>query len=770
MTGHQSAAWAQRIGVAVALLAVMALAVGVRSLGLEYVFVGDEIVFPPADPQYHLRRALYTWARFPDVLLFDRYINHPGGAPVPWPPLFDWTLGALGRLAGGELRDLERVAVWSGPFCAAVAIVPLYLAGARLGSRRVGVIAGLVFALVPISVVYTRVGNADHHAAVGMIGAWLLCVLLAMCDPEATPRRMVGLAVALFVVRVAMLLTWHGSLLYLAPAEGLLLLVAVASGRAAVLAAQALGAGATALVVMIVLSASPTPLGGPYSSIALSRLHVLAMLWVAFTAGGLLGAMRPGGEGGRQRAGSPGARALWAAGAALAFAMLVLAFPATREGLVPGIRFITMGDEVGAITGEQTPLFAFGDRLRGPPATHSWGWLAWALPLAPLAGWLPGRSRASRSRAAGLVLGGWGLVFCGLAVLQRRYGNDAAPAASLLFALALVAGADRLLGGVRPGPGRRIVAAGIAVAAVGLLFLPAATAVYGPRARGSIAAWRAPDAARRATSRSVAHTLHHFTRLVRAVTPETDGYLTPSGVPAYGVIAHANLGHALQYGARRATATDPFWWFIGRENWDLSLAFLAARDEGKALELARALDGRYVVTMPGLGAGTLVSRLHARDGTAEAPGRPGLGHFRLVTEAPRGGQSIGALFARPVPNTIPYKLFEIVAGAELVVAAQPGETVTALVALRAPTGRAIRWSTSARARADGVARLRVPYPTRIAASPGEGPVVRALGPYRVTVGATERRVEVDAGAVREGRAVPVGPASPAPPTRSGTGR
>jgi hypothetical protein len=49
-------------------------------------------------------------------------------------------------------------------------------------------------------------------------------------------------------------------------------------------------------------------------------------------------------------------------------------------------------------------------------------------------------------------------------------------------------------------------------------------------------------------------------------------------------------------------------------------------------------------------------------------------------------------------------------------------------------------------------------------------VVRALGPYRVTVGATERRVEVDAGAVREGRAVPVGPASPAPPTRSGTGR
>ena len=47
----------------------------VRSLGFEFVFVEGEVVFPPADAQYHLRRALYTYENFPAVLLFDPYIN-----------------------------------------------------------------------------------------------------------------------------------------------------------------------------------------------------------------------------------------------------------------------------------------------------------------------------------------------------------------------------------------------------------------------------------------------------------------------------------------------------------------------------------------------------------------------------------------------------------------------------------------------------------------------------------------------------------------------
>lgn len=757
-----------RIGAAPVLLGLVGLAVLVRALGLEYVFVGDEIVFPPADPQYHLRRALYTLTRFPDVLLFDPYINHPGGAPVPWPPLFDFVLGALGRLAGGRVADLERVAAWAGPACAALGAIAVYLAGARLGSRRVGAVAALFFALLPISVVYTRVGNADHHAAVGMIGAWLLYTVVALADPAASPKRVAALGGLLFVVRSAMLLTWHGSLLYLAPAEGLLLAVAVATGRAGLLVAQAGSALASGLVVASLLAVSPTPLGGPYSSIALSRLHLLAISGVVVSAGALLAALRLG------RARSASARLGWAAAAAMAFGVLLLVLPGPREGLVPAIRFLTLGDEVGAITGEQTPLFGFGDRLQGPPAVHSFGLLAYALPLAPLAGLLRVGARTALpfARAPGLVLAGWGLLFCGLAVLQRRYGNDAGPAAALLFATALVAAADRVLGVTRHGASRRLAAGSLAAVLVAASFWPAGVDIYAPRARGTWSALRTGDGPAPDVEQSVAHTIHRFAGRVREVTPETRGYLEPGVGPEYGVIAHANLGHALQYRARRATATDPFWWYIGRRNWDRSFAFLEVAREAEALALARALEARYVVTMPGLTPGSVVERLHTDDG-ASRRGRPSLGHFRLVIEAPRGGRSVGSLFSGAGDGTdVPYKLFEIVRGAVLEIEAPAGDLVTATLPVRTPQGRRFAYRTLARAGPDGVARLRVPYPTTGSGPAGRAaPIATAQGLYQVraagrlhAVAVSEHDVTVGA-VVRVGEAPPSG-AEPAPLSRS----
>ena len=100
-----------------------------------------------------------------------------------------------GEIIRIEEADLEWVAAWSGPMCGGLAILPIYLAGTRLGARRIGLVAGLVFALLPISVVYTRIGNADHHAAVGMIGAWLLYTVIALVDPETPRRRMADFAV-----------------------------------------------------------------------------------------------------------------------------------------------------------------------------------------------------------------------------------------------------------------------------------------------------------------------------------------------------------------------------------------------------------------------------------------------------------------------------------------------------------------------------------------------------------------------------------------------
>jgi len=725
-------------------------AIFIRALGFEYVFVGDEVVFPPADPQYHLRRAFFTMAQFPDVLLFDPYINFPGGAPVPWPPLFDWLLGAGGWLAGGATADLEIVAAWAPPVCAALAMWPLYLAGRQLSSRRVGLVAGLFLAVLPISVVYTRVGNADHHGAVALIGAWLLYCLLALVDPAASRARMIGLAGLLTVLSSMMLLTWHGSLLYLAPAEGLLLMAGLLSGRSQLLAMQAGSAFLAGCGVGAWLLLSPVPLGGLYSSIALSRLHVLALGAVFVTAGSLGCLIKLGWANTIPR------RIFWASALVSGLGLTIFLLPGPREGLEFAYQFLTLSDEVGASTGEQTPLFSMGERLQGPPAWRSWGLFAYALPGIPFAAWFALRKPTNQpgARAAGWLLFAWGGFFCLLASLQRRYGNDAAPAAALLFALLLCGLSDGLISIV----GRRFrprLASGLALGLPALIvligFWPAWRSIYVPRATASWAAWQHPAQAEGAASQSIAATLHQFAGQVRAWTPETSGYAESGRGPEYGIIAHPNLGHALQYRARRATATDPFWWYIGRENWDRTESFFQAKTEAEALALARVLKGRYLVTMPDLAPGTIAARLHARDGQSEDV-TPSLHHFRLVGELPRGGLSIGALFERRSEQAIPYKLFEIVPGAVIELSAPPGTRVAAEAQIQVRDGRRFNYRTVGHADEAGRARLRVAYPTR---SEDGGPLVsgaEAVGAYRIRAGQLQLpRIRVSENAVREGR-------------------
>jgi dolichyl-diphosphooligosaccharide--protein glycosyltransferase len=726
-----NASWAA----GVALLGVFALALGVRALGFEWVFVGDEVYFAPADPQYHVRRALYSFVNFPRVLLFDPYINHPGGASVPWPPLYDFLVGGAAWLTTDTLVGFERIAAWSGPILGALTVVPLYRIGIGLGVPGVGLLAGVVFALLPISVNYTRVGNADHHSLVALIGAWLLYACVALADPGASRARLVRLAVGYAALRLALLLTWHGSLLYLALAEASLLLTFAFSGRRFLLAAQCWGSAAVVACLVPLLLVSPTPLLGDYSSIALSWLHVLALGAVAFVSGGLWWIEWRG------SAGSPLSRLVVMAVLSGAYAGVVLLLPGPRAGLVPAYQFLTMTDHVGAVTGEQSPIFAVFGRSPGAPAVLSWGYLAYLIPLAPLAGLVHAlRADAEpRIRGALWVLAGWGGFFGLLAILQRRYGNDFGPAGALLFALGAWSLARWAISRLSPSsliPSHRDVAAhALAAALLIALLAPPIARVYAPRAGSTWAALTRSDWPGDAAERSIAATLNRFAREIARVTPATSGYLEGGSSPEYGVIAHANIGHALQYGARRATATDPFWAYIGPENWERSFAFLAARDEDRALELAEALNGRYVVTQPDAEPGTVVARLHHGNGS-QVGAAPALEHFRLVTEAPEGGRSIGEIFHPQPTGSIPYRLFEIVPGARLEVGAAPGSDVVATVSLLTPSGRERIYRNAARVGEDGWARLVLPYTTDATT------LTRARGPYRVRVAGVDHALRV----------------------------
>jgi len=735
-----------------AVLSLVLLALAVRALGFESVFVGDDVIFPPADAQYHLRRALYTFANFPKLLLFDSYINYPGGASVPWPPLYDFLLGSSARLLARDTHGFEVVAAWAAPFLSASAIIPIHLAGRRLDSPALGLVAGLFFALLPINIIFARIGNPDHHAAVAAIGAWLLFAWLRAIDPGDSKRSVWGAAALLFVTRSCLLLTWHGSLLYVAVADGLLLITGAQRGARRTLWVEGISAVACATLIAPILLLSPAPLGGDYSAIALSWLHFLTVAAIAVVSAGLLVVEERWPErGAAARLGT-----LLLLGAALLLSLWLL--PGPRAGLEPALEFLTLADGFGDRTGEQLPLFRFEGRMAGLAATTSWGLYAYLIPLVPLvAWWLLRRPGAGReARASALPLAAWGAVFGALTISQQRYGNDFAPAASLLFAIALL-GVGRAVSArwsTKPEQfrGAPLVAALLCVC----LYGPAMVNFLGPRLGSS---WAALEAGAPLASRDgVAATLTDFCRRVRALTPETSSYLEPGPQPEYGILAPANIGHALHYVARRATATDPFWAYIGRENWDLSLSFHASRSEADALERAAALNGRFVVTLPGAVPGTIVAQLHNHDGRAIRV-RGALEHFRLLTEAPATGAPIQAIFGRGSNGLAPYKLFEIVRGAALEVRAEPGQRVTASVSLVTPRGRAFVYQNGGWIGPDGAARFILPYPTEAAPpddAPGRGSsagVTTAQGPYWVRVGARESIVRVSPEDVRDGKRV-----------------
>lgn len=734
--GRAAAVW----GLAVAFVFALAL----RALGFQWVFVGgDDVVLALADGQYHARRALFSWLEFPRLLLFDPYINYPDGAPVAWPPLFDFAIAAVSRALGVGTTGFERVLAWASPVAGALTVFPVYFAARQVTVRGVALAAAFLYAAIPAGVQLARIGNPDHHSAVALIGAWLLVCCTALVAPGERSRRrarMLALGVGLTLVRVALLFTWHGSLLYLALADGILLVACAWTGRRDLMAVEAASAAATLLCLWPFFAIAPTPLGGPYSSISLSRLHAIAVLAVGFVAASLLvlETWRPG-----QRVAT---RLAWMAGSAAAVLAALLLLPGPREGLVPAFQFLTLSDSAGSRTSEQFPLFSLPGRPVRHAATHTWGWLVYAIPAAPIM--VLAIVREASARPAAFVLAAWSAYFGLLAILQRRYGNDLAPVAALAFALALAWLGQALAR--RLGFGRRVAAA-IATLLALVLLAPALRSYYAPRVAGTLAYLRGRLPAHDRALGTAAGSLHRFLQEVRRATPETSGFLDPAASPEYGVVAQANLGHALQYTARRATPTDPFWAYIGEENWDRAFGLLEASSEAEALALAEQLRARYVVTITEAPPETLEGRLHQHDGRGSEDS-PRLERFRLVTEGPRGGRPMSHIFGRGARGpVVPYKLFEVVEGALLEVAAAPGTPVRARILLETPGGRRFLYDAVSETDAAGSARLRVPYPTE-----SESPV-KALTAYRVRTGEAEREIEVRVSEedVRLGRGVRV---------------
>ena len=723
---------------ALAPLALFALALAVRALPRQTVLRGGDVIPFDNDSWYHLRRIAWSVVRFPEVLDFDRYMNHPDGARPIWTPVFDWTLAALLRplYRPDAPVEVERVAVWVPPLLGAATVVALYFLVKRYFDAATAAVAGLVLALLSAHFWYSQIGFIDHHAAVALVSTGLLATAMAFLDRSARGASGVWrAAVATGAAAALSILMWPGSLLHVAVVEvGLAAWVltrpTAAAARAAAWPAAAVQAVAFALVLPLCWG-QEWPQWGGATPVVLSAFQpwFFGLLGAGFAACALLW-MRPGlGDSPGRRASSGALIALCLAGLALLLA------PELRAGAADAWRWLFRAERFQAGVGESVPLLSGAEGHGVERAVERLSGFLLVYPVAVLLAlqWV----RRRPDRAALLLAIGWSAALFAATLLQRRFFNCFSVALAGFAGWIVVAGWRALASRAPGGAAGRAVARAVVIAAAALALAPTLRG-YAHHLRNELR----PDAPDRqvepwvvARQRQVA-----MARWIAQRTPPTAGWLDPEDLPEYGVLAPWSLGHLIEYVGRRPTVSNSFGDDIGEANFERARRFWLA-PEHEAAALLDALRVRYVIVprradflgeLPG--EGTMFTALSVFDGTTRQPRQPSdppaLSRHRLVFEVDSG------IEIDPDPRPL-YRVFEFVPGAVIHGIAHPRQLVTVELTLRTNLGREIVYRTGSYVDRDGKYAIQVPYATQ-----GGHTEVTASGPYRVECGGETQSIEV----------------------------
>ncbi|MBN2357818.1 MAG: glycosyltransferase family 39 protein, partial [Deltaproteobacteria bacterium] len=242
----QPARWrAELLAIGCALLGVLARCTPWRS-----VFGGDGVLFFDVDPYYHLRRARLIVEQFPALPQFDPWIGFPWGASIPWPPGLDLLL-ALPALLGASWQAVEVWAALLPPLLGGGAVYLVYRLGRQLLDPAAGLVAALLFAILPGAAESALLGRADHHALVAPVVLAMYGTLLA-CLRAKTPRASRWWGIGCGALAALSVVGWTVTPpLYLAPLLVLLLALGGTSTRSAARRAAWYGLGSAALLVAL---------------------------------------------------------------------------------------------------------------------------------------------------------------------------------------------------------------------------------------------------------------------------------------------------------------------------------------------------------------------------------------------------------------------------------------------------------------------------------------------------------------------------------------
>lgn len=138
-------------------------------LPYDRVFGGEWTKFTSIDAYYHLRLIDNLANNFPHFLAFDPYTFYPHGAPVGWPPFFDWLISSvilIVSLGSPSQHLIDVVSAYFPAVLGAITIIPVYFIGKELFNRWVGIISAGLIALLPGEFLgRSTLGFTDHHIA-----------------------------------------------------------------------------------------------------------------------------------------------------------------------------------------------------------------------------------------------------------------------------------------------------------------------------------------------------------------------------------------------------------------------------------------------------------------------------------------------------------------------------------------------------------------------------------------------------------------------------
>jgi hypothetical protein len=668
------------------------------------------------------------------------------GAPIPWPPFYDLLLTGIYREAlpnsdaliepddyprGARLDRAERgrierfvasVPMVLGALTAMLAALIAAGRARRLGGQRMlergadpsapalalaaiaaAAVAGVTVAFNFGHLRYSHLGNGDHHAFVSFLHIAMLGITVRALDHERIVQPFWSAARGVFagLIAAALITSWTASILWVALIQVALvarLVVPFRSRDGRRFSARGLPVFATSFHKAALLGVVPAVIHSPFSNlkpwslVELSWLHLawLSVGWLIFAPYALMPKTAAKSQ-------------LVAFTPAVLVALATVFFTPALDSLRGAFSWASAGNSFMASINESGALVGGGQGLA--PFLKYCGIGVVAAPLVWL-GWLRAVGRMPSLLPLLAVLP----VAVIAALLQKRFAESlAAPMA--------VALGTWLAGGMLAAWSRRrkslpIIALSVVLGAV-------LAAALHPWTLGNTRRFLQREAQTQLAFPNTSPKVMKEAALARFLLN-----LRTDEVPSPTVLAHWDLGHAIEWRAGFGTVATNFGLYVGEDAFLDPWRFLCSTDPAEAEAILTARDVRYVLIDGDRNRAAMGAAL-ARDG---ASGELALAlddpaYWRTTIAARLMGDGAGEA-ALPVPGFLALvalqsdgvggtiRLFERVEGATL--EAVGAKSLRVLVTLRSEDGTQVTWRDSAaKATGDGALRLRVPY-----ASPG----------------------------------------------------